>query len=72
VYSLSGRIEAEDVIELQRLLALEAAGQQIVFDLHEIARVDQDAVRFLTHCEAEGIELQNCPAYLREWLDMER
>jgi len=72
VFSLSGRIEAEDIVELQRLLALEAPGQDVTFDLREITIVDRDAVKFLERCEAEGIRLKECPAYIREWIDMER
>ena len=32
---------------------------------------DRDAVRFLRGCEADGMKLENCPAYLREWMDRE-
>jgi hypothetical protein len=27
--------------------------------------VDRDAVSFLKSCEADGVELKNCPAYIR-------
>jgi hypothetical protein len=33
---------------------------------------DRDAVRFLRSCEAEGVKLENCPAYVREWMDREQ
>jgi anti-anti-sigma regulatory factor len=69
VLSLSGRIEADDVAELQRLLRLEAAGQEIAFDLRDVILVDRDAVTFLARCEAERVKLENCPAYIREWID---
>jgi hypothetical protein len=72
VLSLSGRIEAEDVAELQRLIALEAIGQTIAFDLRDVVLVDRDAVMFLARWESEGIELENCPAYVREWFAAER
>jgi hypothetical protein len=72
VFSLSGRIESEDVVELQRVLGLESSGQAIAFDLKEITLVHRDAVKFLARCEAESIELENCPAYIREWIDIER
>lgn len=72
VFSLSGRIETEDVAELQRLFSLEAVGQDITLDLQEITLVDRDAVKFLARCEAESIKLENCPAYIREWIDSER
>ena len=71
-FSLSGRIEAEDIAELQRLLRLEAAGQEITLDLQDITLVDRDAVRFLGRCEEESIKLESCPAYIREWIDSER
>ena len=66
---LSGRIETEDVSELRELLALETAGQQLVLDLRDVTLVNQDAVEFLSSCEADSIKLENCPAYIREWID---
>jgi hypothetical protein len=72
VLSLSGRIEAPDVVELERLLSLEAAGQRVALDLGEITLVDRDAVPFLARWQSEGIELVNCPPYIREWIDTER
>ena len=68
-YTLSGRIEAQDVMELQRLLAPESEGVQIMFDLDEVRLVDRETVRFLSTCEARGIQLLNCPPYIREWIE---
>jgi hypothetical protein len=62
VFTLSGRIEAEDVKELRELLALEKGGQQLVLDLRDVTLVNQDAVEFLAGCEADSIKLENCPA----------
>jgi len=28
-------------------------------------------VKFLALCETESIALQNCPAYIREWIERE-
>jgi hypothetical protein len=72
VFSLSGRIEIDDVAELQRLFSLEAVGQEIALDLRDVTLVDREAVKFLARCEVERIELENCPAYIREWIDAER
>ena len=72
LFSLSGRIEPEDVAELQRLLSLEPKGQAIVFDLKDLTLIDSEAVKFLARCQAENIRLENCPAYIREWIDAER
>jgi len=37
-------------------------------DLREVKLADRDAVRFLARCEADGIQLKNCPPYVREWI----
>ncbi len=72
VFILSGRIKANDVAELQRLFEGEADGHRIVLDLKEVKLVDREAVKFLAHYEAEGTKLENCPAYIREWIARER
>lgn len=69
VFTLSGRIEIEDVPELQRILSLETPGRTIAFDLQNITLVDREAVKFLAHCEAAGVRLENCPGYVRGWID---
>jgi anti-anti-sigma regulatory factor len=68
VFTLSGRIEGERVAELQNLLASEPKSHRIVLDLREIDLVDRHTVRFLARCAAEGIKLEGCPAYIREWI----
>jgi hypothetical protein len=68
IFTLNGRIEAEDIDELRRLLDLEGAGSHIALDLKDVTLVDRDAVKFLTDCEADGINLENCPAYVRDWI----
>jgi len=72
VFTLSGRIEVEDVAELQRLFAVEEFERHLVLDLKDVTLVDRDAVKFLARCEADSIKLENCPAYIREWLVSER
>jgi len=72
VFTLSGRIETEDVEELQRLLRLEKGGKHLVLDLNDVTLVDRDAVMFLARCEADSVRLENCPAYIREWITRER
>jgi len=72
VFTVSGRMDAENVDELRALFASEAKGRRIVLDLKDLTLVDRDAVRFLEHCEADSIELKNCPAYIREWITRER
>lgn len=68
VFTLSGRIEAADVEELQRLLGLEGVCDRLVLDLRDVTIVDRKAVSFLVNCETTNIKLENCPAYIREWI----
>ena len=68
VFKLSGRMEAENVSELEELFSAEESGRRIVLDLENLTLVDQDVVSFLRRCEAESIQLKNCPAYIREWI----
>jgi hypothetical protein len=68
VFKLSGRMDAENIGELETLLGSEASGRHIVLDLKDLTLVDQEVVSFLGRCEADSIELKNCPAYIREWI----
>ena len=69
LFTLSGRIETEEVKELRRLLALEAAEHQLILLLQDVTLVNQDAVEFLARCEASGIRLTHCPRHIRRWID---
>ena len=72
VFKLSGRMGAENIGELETLINAEASSRRIVLDLEDITLVDQDAVSFLRRCEADSLQLRNCPAYIREWITGER
>ncbi len=67
VLTVSGRIGAADVPTLRELIRGEGR-VDLALDLAEIHLVDADAVRFLAECEAHGIRLIRCPAYVREWM----
>jgi hypothetical protein len=70
VYALSGRVESEQVPELKKLLDSEY--RNIILDLRDLRLADRDAVRYLKGCESDGIKLENCPAYVRDWIDREK
>jgi anti-anti-sigma regulatory factor len=72
VFTLSGRMEADNVPEMKKLLKSEANGSRVVLDLKDLTLVDRDAVSFLERCESDSIELKNCPAYIREWIRRQR
>ena len=72
VFTLSGRMDAENVAELKEVIESEAKGHRIVLDLGDLTLVDRDAVKFLEQCETDSIKLENCPGYIREWIARER
>jgi anti-anti-sigma regulatory factor len=73
VWRISGRIEAEGLVELEKIVSCEeAASESMVLDLQDVRLVDQQVVRFLAACEANGAHLRNCPAYIREWIQSEK
>ena len=72
VIKLSGRMGGENLGELEKLISAEADGRRIVLDSKDLKLVDQDAVSFLKRCEAESLQLRNCPAYIRKWIAGER
>lgn len=71
VFKLSGRMEAENIAELEALFSGEANGRRILLDLSDLMLVDHDVVSFLKRSEAGGMKLKNCPAYVREWMKQE-
>jgi len=49
-----------------------AASAPSVLELREVTLVDAEVVRFLGVCESDGIHLQHCSAYIREWIVREQ
>jgi anti-anti-sigma regulatory factor len=72
VFTLTGRIQAEQISELQALVKSGLPDHRLVLDLKEVKLVDLDAVRFLAEIEAQGARLRNCSAFVREWISRER
>jgi hypothetical protein len=72
VLKISGRLDGENLKELKKLIESDESDRPIVLDLRELTLVDQDAVRFLSQCESNGIELKKCPPYICEWIERQR
>jgi ABC-type transporter Mla MlaB component len=53
---LSGPIQGEELIGLQKILASEAGNQDVVLDLRTVKLVDQEAVTFLA-CHLSRLSL---------------
>jgi ABC-type transporter Mla MlaB component len=71
IFALCGRLEQGQLPELQKILEAESEKQNVVLDLKELKLVDQAVVMFFAQCESSGIRLENCPAYIREWIRRE-
>ena len=67
---LSGRLQS-DRISCIRAAMSDGCARRIL-DLSEVTLVDIEVVRFLVQCENEGVELMQCPPYVREWMLRER
>jgi hypothetical protein len=65
ILRLIGRVESEHIEELK--IQIEGSPQTSVLDLEEVTLVNYEVVGFFATCEAKGIELRNCPLYIRAW-----
>ena len=72
VFTLCGRIEKHAIAELRRLFELQTDYRGIVLDLREVGMVDREVLRFFMSCEADGVRLENCAPYIREWMEREK
>jgi hypothetical protein len=67
---LSGRIEEDHISAIQA--EVRRYCPCLAFNLGEATLVDREVVRFLAEQELEGVELLDCPRYIREWIVRER
>ena len=67
---LSGDLRSEDLDQVKT--EIERCGTSAVLDIEEVALVDLYGVQFLNRCEANGVAVLHCPAYIREWMARER
>jgi anti-anti-sigma regulatory factor len=66
---LSGQIDEDHLAAI--MAEVRAHRPRLVLDLTEATLVDRAVVQFLAAREGEGIELVNCPRYIREWITKE-
>ena len=72
VIALSGRMEKEHIVELEKLLEAEPPGRPIVLDLKHLTLAGQSEIDFFAQCEGRGVALANCAPYIREWVTNQR
>ena len=63
---ISGHLQEVHIEMIEELLAKET--DPVALDLEEVTLVDREAVGFLAACDVRGIELRNCPGFIREWM----
>ena len=67
---LSGEFRSEHVHQVKAELDL--CTPPVVLDLAEVDLADVEAIRFLNSCEATGVSVLHCSAYIRAWMFHER
>jgi hypothetical protein len=72
VFVLSGRIETPAIAELTRLFKLQTDYHHIVLDLKDVSLIDRGVMGFLVRCETDGVTVENCTPYIREWMAREK
>lgn len=67
------RLSGELLSSQREALLEEIAGNNnaIALCLEEVTLVDLDIVQLLARCQAKGLELLDCPPYIREWISRE-
>ena len=66
---LIGHMRAEHLTHVRAEIA--ASRAPTALDLDELRLADVDAVRFLVTAECQGIVLQHCAPFIREWMARE-
>jgi anti-anti-sigma regulatory factor len=69
VLRVSGRLTGDDVNTLETLLEQEK--DAVALDLKDLLLVDDEGVKLLASHESNGVTLDNCPRYIREWIRRE-
>ncbi len=72
ILALSGRIEKQAIEELRKLLEGQKELHEVVLDLREVSLVDREVLHFFISCEADGVTLEHCTPYIREWMEREK
>jgi anti-anti-sigma regulatory factor len=70
VLCISGKISGEHVDTLRNVLRHEAGA--LIVDLGNVSLIDREGVQLLALTEDTGLELRNCPPYIREWVTREK
>jgi len=70
ILRLSGRLQSEHLEELKA--HTEGITQKVILGLDQVKLVDREVVCFLVACELDGVQLNQCSPYIRDWINRER
>ena len=67
--ALTGNVSQEVLPEIDRLIANgRQSDRSVTLDLSEVTLIDRVAARFFAEQIERGIELVDCPSYLKCWI----
>jgi len=69
VLRLIGELRSGEIGILQSEISEDSV--TVVVNLKELSVIDLNGIRFLLECRARGIEIEECPPYVREWMKRE-
>jgi hypothetical protein len=70
---LCGWFTEEYLPEIRRLLDEEPSGRSVLsLDLSNVSFVDRAAMRFLLSAGHRNTSVENCPSYVKRWIEQER
>ena len=65
-------METKGMAELKGLLDLQMDYHDVVLDLKDVSVISGDAMGFFVRWESDGVKLENCAPYVREWMEREK
>ena len=67
---VSGELRSTNLDDMRAEIA--RAVPPVILDLGEVDLVDVDAIRWLNACQTQGVQVENCEPYVREWMFQEK
>jgi anti-anti-sigma regulatory factor len=69
ILALTGNVSEDVLPEIHRLIACGNGREgRVALDLSEVTLMDRTAARFFAEQVERGIELVDCPSYLKRWI----
>lgn len=69
--NLYGLFTAEDVPEVEKLLARNKNAKRLAVDLTNVTFVDRAAMEFLRAAKGRKVKMENLPSYVKRWIEQE-